>query len=526
MAQVQERLAAKTPAGVQDEVAKVLAQIAQAEAQLADAQWNLEQTVTVAPADGYVVALALAAGRHGRALPARPRDDVHRGRAVGRGLSSGRTRCARSSRATRQRSRSRPTPRASSSATSRRSSGRRPRASCRSAGCCRTTGFGAAPDMRLAVKLRPVGEDAELFLAPGARGNGAVYTEQRRRDPHPPQGVHAGRRQARLADPQAALTDMSARHTCLASAIAVVLAGCAVTAPPAPEEIRKDALQGTEIRASWSAGTAESGAIADYWLASFNDPQLNALVDEALARNPDLRAAAARVEQVGGLCRYSASGPAAPVNLLGTGGLKVGGGSDLTSALQGAMLGISWEPDLWGRLRYGRNAADESYASTRADYEFARQSMAAPGGPQLVPGHRGQAAVRCRRAMAQSSREIVRLAADREKVGVGSHRDVALARANLGTFEDAAQQVAPRLRAGSALARVAARPLSGGGAAGRAGPARRAGARPGRDAARHAGAPARHRSRPSDGSRRRSIASAKPRPPGCRRSGSMPASRR
>jgi hypothetical protein len=39
-----------------------------------------------------------------------------------------------------------------------------------------TTGFGAAPDMRLAVKLRPVGEDAELFLAPGARGNGAVYT--------------------------------------------------------------------------------------------------------------------------------------------------------------------------------------------------------------------------------------------------------------------------------------------------------------------------------------------------------------
>ena len=39
-----------------------------------------------------------------------------------------------------------------------------------------STGFGAAPDMRLAVKLRPVGTDAELFLAPGARGNGAIYT--------------------------------------------------------------------------------------------------------------------------------------------------------------------------------------------------------------------------------------------------------------------------------------------------------------------------------------------------------------
>jgi len=39
------------------------------------------------------------------------------------------------------------------------------------------TGFGSAPDMRLAVKLDPDGKDAELFLAPGARGNGAVYTE-------------------------------------------------------------------------------------------------------------------------------------------------------------------------------------------------------------------------------------------------------------------------------------------------------------------------------------------------------------
>jgi hypothetical protein len=31
--------------------------------------------------------------------------------------------------------------------------------------------------MRLAVKLRPVGEDAERFLAPGARGHAAIYTE-------------------------------------------------------------------------------------------------------------------------------------------------------------------------------------------------------------------------------------------------------------------------------------------------------------------------------------------------------------
>jgi hypothetical protein len=42
------------------------------------------------------------------------------------------------------------------------------------------TGFGSAPEMRLAVKLDPDGKDADLFLAPGARGNGAVYTEHHR----------------------------------------------------------------------------------------------------------------------------------------------------------------------------------------------------------------------------------------------------------------------------------------------------------------------------------------------------------
>ena len=84
------------------------------------------------------------------------------------------------------------------------------------------------------------------------------------------------------------------------------------------------------------------------------------------------------------------------VNLLGTGGIKAGGGSDLTSALQGVMLGVSWEPDLWGRLRYGRNAADDSYASAQADFEFARQSLAAQVARSWFARHRDEAAARGR----------------------------------------------------------------------------------------------------------------------------------
>jgi len=70
--QARERLSAKTPGGEQDEVANVKAQIARAEAQLADAQWQLSQTTYYAPANGTVVALTLRPGAMAVPLPMTP----------------------------------------------------------------------------------------------------------------------------------------------------------------------------------------------------------------------------------------------------------------------------------------------------------------------------------------------------------------------------------------------------------------------------------------------------------------------
>ena len=234
---------------------------------------------------------------------------------------------------------------------------------------------------------------------------------------------------------------MSARRISLAAAVVTVLVGCAVTAPPPPEQIRTDALQGTEIRTAWSATQAPvAGAISDNWLVTFGDPQLIALVNEAIARNPDLRATAAQVERSAAYANIARASLLPAINLLGTGGFKTGGGSDLSSALQGVMLGVSWEPDLWGRLRYGRNAADASYASAQADFEFARQSMAAQVARSWFMATETKLQLAAAESMVQSARELVRLADDRRRVGTGSEKDVALARVNLGTFEDAARQ--------------------------------------------------------------------------------------
>jgi multidrug resistance efflux pump len=71
-AQAIEKLGAKTPEGEQDEVANVKAQIARAEAQLADSKWQLSQTTYYAPANGTVVALTLRPGAMAVPVPVAP----------------------------------------------------------------------------------------------------------------------------------------------------------------------------------------------------------------------------------------------------------------------------------------------------------------------------------------------------------------------------------------------------------------------------------------------------------------------
>jgi multidrug resistance efflux pump len=70
--QVREKLAARTDAGDQDEIANVKAQIARAEAMLKDAKWRLEQTVYRAPTNGSVIALSLRPGAMAVPLPLTP----------------------------------------------------------------------------------------------------------------------------------------------------------------------------------------------------------------------------------------------------------------------------------------------------------------------------------------------------------------------------------------------------------------------------------------------------------------------
>lgn len=220
----------------------------------------------------------------------------------------------------------------------------------------------------------------------------------------------------------------------------LILAGCRTKAPPTGDEIRQQSMSRVALTNEWRAGTSAEGIIRDNWLADFNDETLSALIVEALTNNLDLQVASAKVEQSAAYLGIARAELRPAVNLFGTGGFKLGGSSDLSSALQGIMLGASWELDLWGRVRYSRNAAREDYASVQADYEFARQSLASSVAKGWFLATSTWLQKNAAEAMVRSAEEMVKLSEKRRSVGAGSEQDVVLARANLGTFQDSLQQ--------------------------------------------------------------------------------------
>jgi NodT family efflux transporter outer membrane factor (OMF) lipoprotein len=225
-------------------------------------------------------------------------------------------------------------------------------------------------------------------------------------------------------------------------AVAGLMAGCATKKPPTVAEIHQQSgtLTNLVLTNAWKAAPVSTNTIRDNWLAAFRDARLEALIAEAMTNNANLRVTAARVEQAGEYVTLAKAALKPAVNLIGTGGLNMGGG-DVSSALQGVSLGASWEPDLWGRIRYGRNAAQSTYASAQADYEFSRQSLAATIAKSWFTATETWQQQQLADAMVKAAAELTKLATDRHRVGAGNEQDVALARASLGNYQDSARQV-------------------------------------------------------------------------------------
>ena len=160
------------------------------------------------------------------------------------------------------------------------------------------------------------------------------------------------------------------RFASVAASAALALSsfsGCSSLAPQA------DRPAG-ELPGLYAAGALPEMDLEDSLRKLFSDKELQATVDRAVARNPDLQVARTRLEEAGFNLRKT-QGTLLPT-LDGFGFARrdqVSGGSRVANLAIG--LDAAWEVDVWGRLRAGVDAAAGDEASLAADYAAARQSL-------------------------------------------------------------------------------------------------------------------------------------------------------
>ena len=223
----------------------------------------------------------------------------------------------------------------------------------------------------------------------------------------------------------------------IAALVAATLAACANLTAPSREEIYDKAMQGVAVPAEWSAA-AEANAFRPEWIGFDEDQGLKALIDEAIAHNPDLRAAGARLEQV--RLRMQLAGadllPNVAFGAKYSDSLQPANGLDIN----GYGIALSWELDLWGRARAEKKAGEATYRSAEADFVFARQSLAATTIQAWLLCIEATRQTALADAKRKAAHDQAGLLAHRETVGRASRQDVAIANAQAHALDDVAYQ--------------------------------------------------------------------------------------
>lgn len=221
----------------------------------------------------------------------------------------------------------------------------------------------------------------------------------------------------------------------LAVAAAFLVTGCTVgpNYRGAPE-VAADAMRtGATFAHAGEGVEAHTPGVARWWTA-LDDPQLTALIDDAIANSPDIRAAQAKVRQSrASLHSHQADLlPKATVDLAtlrmrspdlgaltGNGG---GGRGPLDLYIAG--FDASWEIDLFGGTRRAVEAASADADAASEDLADAHVQLAAEVAQNYVALRDQQARLALVRDSAQLEGEMLDLTRQRRAGGVASELDV------------------------------------------------------------------------------------------------------
>lgn len=213
---------------------------------------------------------------------------------------------------------------------------------------------------------------------------------------------------------------------------AMLLAACASPPPQRQPDVQ------VEIPTNWTETPLSAGEVRDDWWAGFNDPRLNALILEALERNPTLREAESRIAAASATTRSVQAG-AMPNVSAGIDGSRTHtvqsfGGPTLTELETqriGVSLNLQWEIDLWGRVRAAQTAAIADRQGTEAAYYGARLSLIAQVSKGYFTASEAWQQLNLAESNLDSARELAERVQDRFKAGLRSALDYRLALADV-----------------------------------------------------------------------------------------------
>lgn len=191
--------------------------------------------------------------------------------------------------------------------------------------------------------------------------------------------------------------------------------------------------------AQWAAKGVSGEAPGGDWLTQFNDETLESLVSEALSKNPSLRSQFFATEAVRAQARgvYGRSRPNVSASA------DVGATSVYVEPLDdrsndpsfGLGANLSWEVDLWGRVRAGIDAAETDLIASEADLAAARLSTASQTATSWIDLNAALAQERVAVQTFEARQRALDLTERRLARGLSSALDVRTARTTLASAE-------------------------------------------------------------------------------------------
>lgn len=239
-------------------------------------------------------------------------------------------------------------------------------------------------------------------------------------------------------------------HRLFSSIVALVLlAGCSLV--PAYE------TPNVELPAGWEGAGAPTQPVAAtqlapvsaQWWSHLGNDELDRLMAEALAANPELDAALQRIRQARASLRSTGAALSPTIDALGSVSEEVSrqnGRSDDRNAYAG-QLEVSYELDLWGRNRAAVQSATEALAASQYDHD----ALALVVQAEVASAYVGALAAKDRLAIARSNLELARALLDLIEVryaeGRSSSLEVAQQRLEVASQEAAIPELERQLRA-------------------------------------------------------------------------------